>query len=119
MATATTPPPAEVESLAPERSQGRAKATIALQPSQVQPIYDYLTLPLTAELRDRATALATQLQRRRTNREERITTSVVYRVAIETFLDCFRLEEAAAANNEMEFRAAARKVFSKLLKQSA
>lgn len=118
--TVPTPiPAADVPLLAPARQQSRPPREPVPKdlPPPVQRLYDFLTVPLTAELRDRASALATQLQRRRTNRAERLTTNVVYRVAIETFLDCLRLDETDVANTEAEFRAAARKVFAKLLRQ--
>jgi hypothetical protein len=86
---------APVPAAVPEQSPaGREKKT-ELYPEQV-------SLMLNAEIRDRAEALAKELQRRRTQKTERITTNAVIRVAIRAMLEVFDLPEGAVLNTENE-----------------
>jgi hypothetical protein len=63
---------------------------------------EQVSVLLNAEIRDRAEALAKDLQRRRTHKGERITTNTVIRVALRAMLEAFRLPESAALNTESE-----------------
>jgi len=57
---------------------------------------------MTAEMRTAATLLAAELQRRRTDKSERFTANSVFRVAIERFLEDFKLAEGDHVNSERE-----------------
>src|SRR5262249_24973264 len=86
-------PPTPLTSAEQHRG-GREKKT-ELYPEQVSVL-------LNAELRDRAEALAKDLQRRRTHKGERITTNTVIRVALRSMLETFRLSDATVLNTESE-----------------
>jgi len=76
--------------------------------SEVEPdagnSYDYVTVPMTPEMRDRANLLAAELQRRRTEKSMRFTSNTVFRVAIETLLERFELSPDDRVNSEDELR---------------
>lgn len=61
-----------------------------------------VTALLNADLRDRAEALAKDLQRRRTQKGERITTNTVIRVALRAMLESFQPSTIAELNTESE-----------------
>ena len=61
-----------------------------------------ITLSVSTEMRDEVEALARELQRRRTKKEERITANTVMRVAINALLERFSLDAGDVANNEAE-----------------
>jgi hypothetical protein len=61
-----------------------------------------VTVPLDPELRDAAEALAKNLQRRRTDKGERITSNTVMRVALRILLDGFDAASAGVVNTEDE-----------------
>jgi hypothetical protein len=61
-----------------------------------------VTVPLDAELRDGAEALAKSLQRRRTDKGERITANTVMRVALRVVLDSFDTQSVGVVNTEEE-----------------
>lgn len=61
-----------------------------------------VTVPLDAELRDGAESLAKELNRRRTDKGERITTNTVMRVALRAMLDNFDCDAAATVNTEQD-----------------
>jgi uncharacterized small protein (DUF1192 family) len=63
-----------------------------------------VTVPMTAEMRTRVALLAAELQRRRTERRVRFTTSKVFRIAIETFLEHFELAPGDHVNSEDDLR---------------
>lgn len=63
---------------------------------------DAPTVPMTAEMRTAATLLAAELQRRRTDKSERFTANSIFRVAIERFLEDFKLEGDVHVNTERE-----------------
>src|SRR6185503_21122299 len=63
-----------------------------------------VTVPMTAEMRTRATLLAAELQRRRTNKSVRFTPNTVFRVAIETLFERFELSPGDHVNSEDELR---------------
>lgn len=63
---------------------------------------DAVTVPMTADMRSRATLLAAELQRRRTARSARLTANSVFRVAIQSFLERFDLTQLEAVNSEEE-----------------
>lgn len=65
---------------------------------------DPVTVPMTAEMRTQANLLAAELQRRRTEKHVRFTTSTVFRVAIETFLERFELGPDDHVNSVDELR---------------
>jgi len=66
-----------------------------------------VTVPLDPELRDAAEALAKDLQRRRTEKGERITANTVMRVALRILLDGFDSKSAGIVNTEEELYEAA------------
>jgi hypothetical protein len=68
---------------------------------------------LNAEIRDRAEALAKDLQRRRTHKGERITTNTVIRVALRALLDAFDPSASATINTESELYETVRRQWSR------
>jgi len=74
---------------------------------------DGVTVKMSAEMRNRATVLAAELQRRRTERTDRITPNTVFRVAIQLFLDAFALEEADPINCEEDLLEQGRALLAK------
>jgi hypothetical protein len=101
-------PPRERKPVAPRPAQRPAAPVPIAEPNAVgrekkTELYtEQVSVPLNAEIRDRAEALAKELQRRRTDKSERITTNTVIRVALRAMLDAFHLPEAAAINTESE-----------------
>ena len=61
-----------------------------------------VTLQISHEMRDGVEALARELQRRRTKKDERITANTVMRVAINLLLNELELDNADVANSEAE-----------------
>lgn len=108
---APTPRPTPV---APRRVVAPAEPKAQPQPARevrrkrLREFTDEVTVPMTAEMRTRASLLAADLQRRRTDRTERLTANSVFRVAIETFLDRFTAKDFAKASNEEELLALAK-----------
>ena len=68
------------------------------------PLTDYVTVPMTAEMRSQAMQLAAELQRRRTDKTVRFTANTVYQVAIETLLERFELAPDDSVNSKAELR---------------
>lgn len=85
---------------APQPGASAAETKAALYTERV-------TVPLGPELRDAAEALAKDLQRRRTEKGERITANSVMRVALRVLLDAFDARSAGAINTEEELFEAA------------
>lgn len=81
----------------PEPPQTRAQA-----PRKADIYTERITLSVSTEMRDEVEALARELQRRRTKKEERITANTVMRVAINALLERFSLDAGDVANNEAE-----------------
>jgi hypothetical protein len=75
-----------------------------VSPAESSPLTDYVTVPMTAEMRSQATELAAQLQRRRTDKSIRFTANTVYQVAIETLLERFELAPDDRVNSKAELR---------------
>jgi hypothetical protein len=72
------------------------------------------TLKMTAVMRDDLHYLARKLQRRRQNKDERITSNTVIRVAIQLILDELKLKDTDVANSEAElFSLVKKKLLSK------
>ncbi len=63
---------------------------------------DAVTVPMTADMRSKATLLAAELQRRRTTKAARLTANSIFRVAIQNFLEHADLATLAAVNSEEE-----------------
>lgn len=63
---------------------------------------DEVTVPMTAQMRNKASLLAAELQRKRSKKAERFTPNSVFRVAIQVLLESFRLERGDAPNSEGE-----------------
>ena len=61
-----------------------------------------VTVPLDAELRDGAESLAKELNRRRTEKGERITANTVMRVALRMMLETFDVDAVETVNSEQE-----------------
>ncbi len=57
---------------------------------------------MTAQMRNKASLLAAELQRKRSKKAERFTPNSVFRVAIQVLLESFRLERGDAPNSEGE-----------------
>jgi hypothetical protein len=75
-----------------------------VSPPEPNPYTDYVTVPMTAEMRTRASLLAAELQRRRADKSVRFTSNTVFRLAIETFLERFELEGNDRADSEDDLR---------------
>jgi len=78
----------------PEEKQRRVSVTKA------QEFDERVTLPMSFEMREACEALAKQLQKRRTEKNERITSNTVMRCFLEACIQSFELEEHEFANNE-------------------
>lgn len=61
-----------------------------------------VTLQISPDMRDEIDALARDLQRSRTTKEERITANTVMRVALELLMKNYQFERGDVANNEAE-----------------
>ena len=61
-----------------------------------------ITLQMRSEMRDDLNDLARKLQRKKTDKSERITANSVMRVAIQSFLESFELKDSLAPNTEEE-----------------
>ncbi len=72
--------------------------------AEPSPLTDYVTVPMTAEMRSQASLLAAELQRRRTDKTVRFTANTVYQVAIETLLERFELAPDDHVNSKAELR---------------
>jgi len=92
------------------RQRERVKAEpISSTPDRKAMLFsEAVTLRMTPETRDRVNALATRLQRTRTEKLERMTANVVMRVAIEVFLETFDSDAAPVSNTEAELLEIAR-----------
>jgi len=88
------PPPRST----PSERQVEAPAREALHPG----FPDKVTVPLTSSLRAKSEALARTLNRRRTIREQRLTSNSIIRVALELFLDEELLYSEQPINSEAE-----------------
>jgi len=94
------PPPAasSSEDLAKRRTprrQRKGETKVDLFPERV-------TVLMSPEMRDRVNLLAAKLQRKKTDKVERITANTVLRVAVSALLSSFKLEEGDAPNTEDE-----------------
>ncbi len=86
----------EVKILLPSEGEGKGSARKA-------DIYsERVTLKLSVEMRDALDALAKELQRRRTSKDERITSNTVMRVAINALLGSLELQPGESVNTEQE-----------------
>ena len=61
-----------------------------------------VTLQISPDMRDEIDALARDLQRARTTKEERITANTVMRVALQLLMKNHQFERGDVANNEAE-----------------
>lgn len=86
-----------------------APATAEHREKKTERYTERVTVLLDAELRDGAEALAKELQRRRTEKGERITANTVIRVALRLFLERMRSEDFDSANSEADLLAAVRR----------
>lgn len=75
-----------------------------VSPAESSPLTDYVTVPMTAEMRSQASLLAAELQRRRTDKSIRFTANTIYQVAIETLLERFELAPEDHVNSKAELR---------------
>jgi hypothetical protein len=104
-------PKAAVEETLPEKPPRASATPRKAAPEEVAPALapsrftDPVTVPLTAEMRTRATLLAAELQRRRTDRTNRFTANSVFRVAIEIVLSRFELRPGDRIDSEEELLA--------------
>ena len=79
----------------PDEAEGRGLRKLDIFTEKV-------SLKLSPEMRDKVEAIARELQRTKTTKEERITANTVMRVAINALIDKFKLGEGDTANNEEE-----------------
>jgi hypothetical protein len=94
-------PPRSTSSQAPAPIAGGESGPMTREKkTEVYP--EQVSVMLNAEMRDRAEALAKELQRRRTQKTERITTNTVIRVALRALLDRFDPAAAAGLNTESD-----------------
>ena len=70
--------------------------------------YERVTLPMTADMREGFERMARELQRKRSQKNERITANTVMRVALEYFMDRFSVEQTDRVNTEEELLDAAK-----------
>jgi hypothetical protein len=83
-------------------SAPKAAAVAEIRETKTDLYAERVTVPLSAELRDGAESVAKVLQRRRTEKGERITSNTVIRVALRVLLECFGDNPDEVANNEEE-----------------
>ncbi len=115
--------PAEIVEHSPVRAPrpevSRRARTVKREESSPEPVSnghekkselytERVTVPLDAELRDAAEALAKVFQRRRTDKGERITANTVMRVALRVVLDELDPRTVGVVNTEEEFFQAVR-----------
>jgi len=94
--------PKEKEGGKKDESAGARKSDIYTEP---------VTLKVSPEMRDSVIALARDLQRAKTTKDERITANTVIRVAVQVLMDNYRFERGDVANTEEElFQLVARKL---------
>ena len=86
------------------RPESPAKPPVEELVVESGPYTEDVTVPMTAEMRTRVGLLAAELQRRRTEKRVRFTSSKVFRIAIETFLERFELVPGDHVNSEEELR---------------
>lgn len=110
-APAPRPAPAAPQRVvAPVEPEAQRQPAREARRKRLREFTDEVTVPMTAEMRTRASLLAADLQRRRTDRTERLTANSVFRVAIETFLERFTAKDFAKASTEEQLLALATKV---------
>ena len=68
-----------------------------------------VTLPITSDMRETFERMARELQRKRSQKNERITANTVMRVALEFFMNQFSVEKTDRVNTEEELLEAAKK----------
>jgi hypothetical protein len=83
--------PKEKEGEKKDESAGARKSDIYTEP---------VTLKISPEMRDSVIALARDLQRAKTTKDERITANTVIRVAVQILMDNYRFERGDVANTE-------------------
>jgi len=77
------------------------------KPERLSPVLSELedvTVPLSPSARDSVGKLARDLQRKRTEKRARFTANVVIRVAVDQFLEQFKLKSGDTVNDEAELR---------------
>ena len=96
-------PVVEVVRPAPaKKTQAKAKMEAATR--RVADIYtERVTLQLSPEMRDKVDALARELQRSKSSKDERITSNTVMRVAIRHLLKHYKVTGSDVPNGEEEF----------------
>lgn len=104
LASEAKPRPKIPKRLAPEESEEEGVIE-----TSARTFSERVTLQMTAEMRDDLHYLATKLQRRKKNKEERITSNTVMRVAIQLLLDELKLKESDLVNSEAELLTFAKK----------
>lgn len=107
--TANFAPPIKVERAAKSLKQAPVESPQTEKKSELYT--ERVTVPLDAELRDGAESLAKELQRKRTEKGERITANTVMRVALRAMLERFQTSEHPNVNTEEELLHAARQAF--------
>lgn len=81
-----------------------APATAEHREKKTELYTERVTVLLDAELRDGAEALAKELQRRRTEKGERITANTIMRVALRELLETFVADTSSTINSEDDFQ---------------
>jgi hypothetical protein len=104
-AVAATESPAPVATISLPVAPKAGRKSRARQPSPTEVCGENVTVPMTWEMRAEAVAFAAELQRRRTDKSERITANAIFRVAIEVFLRTFKAPDVGGINSEAELLA--------------
>jgi hypothetical protein len=106
VAKAAKPEPKPVRTLQSPKtpSRGRAENLRSEEGSarKADVFTERVTLQISPEMRDDIDALARDLQRAKTTREERITANTVMRVALQVLMTNYQFERGDVANNEAE-----------------
>jgi len=94
-------PVARIPKATPKETEGEKKADpVGARKSDIYT--EPVTLKISPEMRDSVIALARDLQRAKTTKDERITANTVIRVAVQLLMDIYRFESGDVANNEEE-----------------
>lgn len=95
---AASPRKLKVEETVPEATTEPDATSVRKE----DPYSERVTLPISPDMRDGLHLLASKLQRRKTDKSERITSNTLMRVAVRLLLEDLRPSESDAPNTEEE-----------------
>lgn len=108
----TRKPPVLAKRLEKDQKGGGPSKDTGLRKADV--FTERVTLQISPEMRDEVDALARDLQRAKTTKDERITANTVMRVAVQLLMEKYRFEKGDVANTEEElFRLVVQRLKSK------